>query len=176
MISKISKYNIDLRLVEIEDAELLISFRTDERRKRFISATDRDVSKQIEWLRGYKSREAEGIEYYFIATDSNGEKFCTYRVYNFDDNIVEIGSWVTKPNYSNSLNSVKVDLLMKEFVFETLNFDKLCFEVRRDNKSVVRYHKLFGPRIIRETDQDIFFELSKNTFYSNRLTKFKNIV
>lgn len=165
---EIEKYGIKLVPVELSDASFVIDLRTDIKKSRFISSTDADLQQQIDWIKGYKARESRGEEYYFIGIDENSERFATYRIYNIEPDQAEIGSWITKPGYSKAQNSIKMDIIMKEFVFEVLGFSKLKFEVRRENTSVVRYHKMFGPTIIKETDQDIFFLLSKENFYANR--------
>ncbi len=101
---KIEKYGIKLQSVDIDDAEFIILIRTDTRKSRYISSTVSDVDLQIQWIKDYKQREAQNKEYYFIAIDENDEKFATYRVYNIEDDICEIGSWVSKPGYENANN------------------------------------------------------------------------
>lgn len=169
------KYNIKLSTVKEEDALFIIALRTDLMRSRFIYSTNSDVELQKEWIRSYKKREAVKEEFYFIATDENGERFATYRVYNFEDDICEIGSWVSKPNYNNAVNSIKVDIIMKEFVFETLQFEQLKFEVNKKNTSVIKYHKLFAPDIVNETTENYFFVLHKENFEKKRKQIFRNI-
>ncbi|MDY0933038.1 GNAT family N-acetyltransferase [Chryseobacterium sp. CFBP8996] len=171
----IEKYSIKLHTVEEEDALFIINLRTDLKRSRFISSTNSDVELQKEWIRNYKIREGKNIEFYFIATDENGEKFATYRVYNFEDDICEIGSWISKPKYNNAVNSIKVDIIMKEFVFETLQFPQLRFEVNKKNTSVIKYHKLFAPDIVNETQQNFYFVLQKENFENKRKQIFRNI-
>jgi RimJ/RimL family protein N-acetyltransferase len=171
----INKYGISLRSARESDAELILSLRNDEKNKRFISKTDSSIEEQRRWLRIYEGKEKEKIEYYFIATDEFGEDFATYRIYNISKDHIEIGSWVSKPNYINSLNPIKVDILLKEYVFDQLGYDELFFDVRKENKTVLRYHRLFGPEIIKESELDIFFRLSKKAFIENRMQIFKKI-
>lgn len=170
----IKKYGIKLRLVEETDAAFILKLRKDKDRSRYISATDPDVEKQEIWIRKYKAREAEGLEYYFIAEDEFGVPFATYRVYDITDDSAIIGSWVSIPGYTNASNSIKVDIMVKEFVFSTLKFNKILFDVRRNNKSVLRYHKMYNPSVIRETDNDIFFELTRENFFQRSFLLFKN--
>ena len=172
---KIEKYGIKLQSVDVDDAEFIILIRTDTRKSRYISSTGADIDLQIQWIKDYKEREAQNKEYYFIAIDENDEKFATYRVYNIEDDICEIGSWVSKPGYENANNSIKVDLIMKEFVFETLKYSKLRFEVNKANKSVVKYHKLFNPTLISESENNNYFILEKENFEIRRNKIFSNI-
>ena len=55
-----------LRLVQLEDAEFILTLRMDERLNRFISMVEAGLNKQVAWLVSYKAREANGEEYYFI--------------------------------------------------------------------------------------------------------------
>ena len=171
----VEKYNISLRSVEENDAAFIISLRTDAKKSRYISNTSKDIEVQQEWIKNYKIKEADKKEFYFIAIDENQKKFATYRVYNIDEDICEIGSWVSKPNYSNTNNSIKVDIIMKEFVFEILGFSKLRFEVNKENYSVIKYHKLFNPNIVKETEENFYFVLHKYDFEESRNKFFKNI-
>lgn len=171
----IKKYNIILQPVEENDAEFIISLRTDPKKSRFISVTQNDVDKQKDWIRAYKIKEENEAEFYFIATDENNVKFATYRLYNIEDDICEIGSWVSKPDYDNAINSIKVDIIMKEFVFDNLGYDQLRFEVNKNNFSVVKYHKLFSPKLVGEDDKNYYFVLDKQSFKAKRSQVFKNI-
>ncbi len=161
-------------MVEETDADFIILLRTDTSKSKFISPTDSDVNKQKEWIRKYKEREKSGDEYYFIAIDENEEKFATYRIYNKMNDSIEIGSFVSKPFYNIPINVIKVDVILKEFVFTSLGYDQLNFEVRKENKSVVSYHKKFHPYLEKEDDLNFYFVLAKENFLVNK-TKFEKL-
>lgn len=171
----IEKYNIKLQTVEEDDAEFIIALRTDGMRSRFISTTSSDIELQKEWIRNYKIKEKNKTEFYFIAIDENNEKFATYRLYNIEDDICEIGSWVSKPDYTNINNSIKVDIIMKEFAFHSLGYHKVRFEINKNNSSVIRYHKLFAPEVVKETEENFYFVLQRKNFEEKRNQIFKNI-
>lgn len=174
-MTRISKYGISLRLVEEEDAGFILFLRKDKSKSRFISKTDCDIEKQKEWIRKYKEREKDEQEYYFIASDSEGEDFATYRVYNIIGGVPEIGSWVSKPNYKNFKNSIRVDIAIKDYVFEELDYDSLRFEVRRKNYSVNKYHKLFNPMLIEANETDNYYILNRNAYTKARKEVLKKI-
>jgi len=170
----LNKYGITLRPVTENDASLIISIRTDDNKSRFISKTSEDIELQKTWITKYKLREQKKQEYYFIAVDENGIEFATYRVYDIESGLPEIGSWVSLPGYTKPKNSIKVDVLVKEFVFTDLNFEKLKFEVRKENLSVIKYHKLFSPTIYKETEKDIYFTLEREIFLDLKYKLFKD--
>lgn len=175
ILNEINNYGIKLRLVEETDANFIIDLRTDKLKSKFISNTDSDVEKQKKWIRDYKRREQKGDEYYFIAIDENDTEFATYRIYNKTEKSIEIGSFVSKPLYDNPINVIKVDIILKTFVFTSLRFDKLNFEVRKGNKSVVNYHKKFNPDLVKEDDLNYYFILNKKNFFDSK-TKFEKLL
>lgn len=167
---------INLRLVETNDASFIVSIRNNEKKSRFISNTSPDIDIQKQWIESYKKREQEQKEYYFIAFDENDEDFATYRIYKIDSGLPEIGSWVSKPNYLNIKNSIKVDIAIKNYVLNELNFDSLQFEVRKENLSVNNYHKLFQPKLVKTDDNNNYYILEKKIFNAciqNIIKKFK---
>lgn len=165
---EINNFDITLRLAELDDASFIVDLRNDEKKSRFISQSTSDESQQKEWLRGYKLRESQGLEYYFIAEDKNSNPFATYRVYNINENTVDIGSWITVPGWKFPLDAIKVDFLVKDFVFNKLNYGVLKFDVRKLNKSVINYHKKYNPTIIDEDENNFYFELTKQNFQETR--------
>lgn len=170
----IEKYGIVLRPVEIEDAEFIVKLRTHKNKSIFISKSSSEVDKQREWINSYKRREKEGKEYYFIGLNTSKESFATYRIYNIEKNSIEIGSWISDPDYpSYSLDPVKLDVLVKEYVFNKLGYEELKFEVRKENKKVVNYHKRFRSEIVREDELNYYFTLTKTSFltYSINIKK-----
>lgn len=167
---------IKLRLVEEEDAPFIVSIRNDEKKSRFISKTSSDIEVQRKWIIDYKTREEQKKEYYFIASDENQENFATYRIYKIDSGTPEIGSWVSKPEYPNIKNIVKVDIAVKNYVLNELQFDTIQFEVRKKNTSVIAYHSIFQPKLIGDDEENNYYLLDKTTFNNilpNILKKFK---
>lgn len=147
-----------LRLVEEDDAGFIISLRNDEQLGKHLSFTNPDVALQKEWIRNYKKREAEKTEFYFIAISNSGEPLGLSRVYNFLEESFELGSWIFKRGLPESI-PVMADIALRNFGFEQLGFAICRFEVRKANKSVVRYHKLFHPELTGEDELNYYFSL-----------------
>lgn len=164
----IHKFNIKLRLVEESDSEFIIDIRTDSTKSKFISPTHSDIEEQKKWIREYKQREKVEDEFYFVAIDENDVKFATYRLYNKNNDSIEVGSFVSKPFYKIALNVIKVDVILKTYVFEVLGFKTLNFEVRKKNKSVISYHNKFKPLLIKEDELNYYYKLDKNSFFENK--------
>ncbi len=163
-----------MRLVEESDAEFIVDIRTDSSKSKFISFTNSNIEEQKKWIREYKNREKAEEEFYYIAIDENDEKFATYRLYNKNNNSIEVGSFVSKPFYKIALNVIKVDVILKTYVFEVLGYNSLNFEVRKNNKSVIIYHNKFKPQLTKEDDLNYYFKLEKDSFFANK-NKFEKL-
>jgi len=163
----INKYGIILRLVEEGDAEFILNLRTDSKLSKFISYTSPDIDEQIKWIRDYKSREKEGLEYYFIAVDQDGNRYGTIRLYNLDDKSFEIGSWLFSKKSPLGM-AVKTHVLGYEIGFEHLKADYCRFEVRKQNTAVLKYVEFFQPKLVNDDNLNFYFILTKENFYQRK--------
>lgn len=168
----IDKYGIQLRLAEISDADFILSLRTDSNLNQHLSFTSNDINKQVEWLTNYKLREAKKQEYYFVA-EIAGMPYGTTRLYNFDEQSFETGSWLFSKETPTGV-AIKADIIGREFGFEALKAKHCRFEVRKENKSVVRYHLGYKPNLTKEDELNFYFTLAQEDFniHKNKLLKF----
>ena len=72
--------DIRLRLITENDAEYVLSLRKDKRYNQYLSAVNSTVEEQMEWIRRYKSDEAEGKQYYFIIERLDDVRCGTVRI------------------------------------------------------------------------------------------------
>src|ERR1700748_3438835 len=145
---KLLRYDIILKLVEEQDAQFIVDLRQAERNK-YISASGLDVLNQINWIKAYKTREENDQEYYFIVQDKKGIPWGTTRLYNFNGDHFEVGSWVFLKNSPSGV-AIKADIIARELGFEELGFNICNFTVNKDNKSVLRYHYGYQPQIVAQ--------------------------
>jgi RimJ/RimL family protein N-acetyltransferase len=167
MIEPFEKYGLTFRTVEEEDASFIVELRTNEVLSRFLSPTSANVEQQKEWIRNYKQREADNKEAYFISLDEKGNRLGLNRLYNYEDDCFEIGSWLYKPGLNVSV-AILGDLAARDYGFEKLGFGFCKFEVRRANVSVVKYHLGFKPEKTGENELDYFFRLSYDNYKKQR--------
>ena len=166
-MKSIEKYGIKLRTVEIEDADFILNLRTDPILSQFISFTEPDIDAQIKWIKDYKIREKEGLEYYYIALDQNGEKHGTIRIYNFDEKSFEIGSWLFRREAPLGM-AVKAQFIGFETGFNLLNSEYCRLEIRKRNTQVVRHMKGFDAPVVKEDELNYYYELTKENFYKRK--------
>ncbi|MCW3106736.1 MAG: Butyryltransferase [Segetibacter sp.] len=167
MIGQFNKYGLTFRTVEEEDAFFILELRNNQVLSRFLSPTNPDVEQQKEWIRCYKQREEQNEEAYFISLDDKGGRQGLNRLYNYEKDCYEIGSWLYKPGLDMSV-AILGDLAARDYGFETLGFSTCKFEVRKANLSVVKYHLRFNPEKIGETDFDYYFSLSYDNYKKQR--------
>jgi hypothetical protein len=164
MFVPFNKYGCEFRLVNEDDAAFVYRLRTDPLLSKYLNPVKGNVKEQVNWIREYKKREILGLEYYFISSDPiSGSKLGLNRLCNFKKNSFEIGSWLYLPQ-SDISKSILGDIAIREFGFDSLGYENCHFEVRKENKSVVRYHKGYFPDLVMEDSLNYYFILTKEKF------------
>lgn len=141
---EMDKYGIHVRLVNEDDAEFTLSLRTNERLSRFIHSTENNLEKQIAYIREYKCRELQGLDYYFIYF-WQGAPAGVNRIYHITDDEFTFGSWVFDENLPYWVSCAGA-IIAREIGFEVLGKEK---EVdvegtHEDNKGVIMFSRLLG--------------------------------
>ncbi len=163
---EITKYGLHCRLVNEDDAEFIVKLRADEKRSRFIHASGTDIEVQKEWIRKYKKREAEGLEFYFIY-EIDGKPFGVNRIYDIMSDHCTEGSWVCLP-IEDSSKTIASALIIRDLIFEYFDFEYDLFNVSVGNNKVKKFHKISGATIIGETPEEYTFRLDQKDYIENR--------
>jgi RimJ/RimL family protein N-acetyltransferase len=152
--------NINLRDVEIDDADFLLKLRTDEKKSRFLNKTENDLQKQIEYIKKYKAAEDE---YYFIIEAKGKQKLGCFRIYDIYGDSFCIGSWIIADD-APEMTAIESIILIYEFGFSKLGYGHCHFDVRKENRSVQRLHEMYGARKTGETELDYLYGFDKVSF------------
>lgn len=155
---------VNLREVTTDDAEFILKLRCDEKKSKFLHKTEYNVEKQVDYIKSYLKKDDE---WYFIVENKNHKPLGTVRIYDVKGKQYTGGSWLMVDEASPS-EVLEGSLLLRNYAFNVLGFEKDFYDVRKGNKKVVRYHKICGAKIVDENDIDYFFELTKETFENNR--------
>lgn len=155
---------VNLREVAVDDAEFILKLRCDEKKSRFLHKTEYNVEKQVEYIKNYLKKDNE---WYFIIENKEHKPLGTVRIYDVEGDKYTGGSWLMSDE-ATAQQVLEGDMLMKKYSFDVLGFNKNCFDVRKENKKVVRFHKICGAKIVDENDIDYFFELTKENFETNK--------
>ncbi len=159
----LDRYGLHTRFVEESDADFILKLRTDTRLGRFLNSTKPDKEAQIIWTKEYKKRELAGVDYYFVFEKPKGTPLGVCRIYDVEEDEFTIGSWLFSPDAPVG-SAILADIITREIAFELMPEKKLRFDVRRGNINVLRYQNTYKPIILRESSEDVFFELSRENF------------
>lgn len=153
-----------LREVVLDDAEFILSLRTDPGKNRYLSPTASDVSQQRAFIERYQQSLTD---YYFIICDWQAKSLGTVRIYDIQGDSFCWGSWILSADAPTSA-AIESALLLYDFAFYSLHYKFAHFDVRKENLSVVDFHKRFGALIIQADELDYFFNYSRDSYGSVR--------
>lgn len=167
----VSGKNINLRTVDINDAEFIYTMRQNQDKTKYLSKVTGTVESQKEWIKNYKQREQDKKEFYFVIESKEKEKLGLVRMYDFkDDSFLGNsqssfcwGSWLIKEDAPKT-TAIESALQIYEFGFYSLGFEKSHFDVRKGNDKVIAFHQRFGAKIVDEDALDYFFNFEKNDY------------
>ncbi len=167
----IENKSIILRDVEVDDAEFILSLRCDSNKAKFLNKTENNIEQQKEYIKKYK---AKNNEWYFIIENKEHEPLGTVRIYDvINNNDFCWGSWIIKDG-APVATGIASAVLIYEYAFYKLNFTKVHFDVRKENRSVRNFHERFGAECIKENKLDSFYIYSKEKYEKirNRYIKY----
>ena len=159
------KYGLLFRFVNEDDAEFVYALRSDKKLSKYIHDIDGDVENQREWIRKYKEREKNGVEYYFIFF-KEGQPVGLFRLYSFKGTTFTSGSWVMAPG--SPLDAVvAIPLICREIAFDELGmeFEDNYDACHVDNKKVIKFNLMFGCKIYKH------FQDVKGEYVAMSMTK-----
>lgn len=157
---KLEAKSINLRLVDIDDAEFILGLRLDDHYNKYLSAVSPEITAQRVWIKKYKELELAGQEYYFIIERKDGVKCGTVRIYDLKNNSFSWGSWILNEDKTR-FSALESAFLVYEFGFEKLGFAKSHFEVVKGNEKVISFHEKMGATLISEDEIHFYYEITK---------------
>lgn len=160
----LDKYGLKVRLINQNDADFILSLRANPHRTKYMITLEYNIKNQIKWIKEYKKREKEGLDYYFIYSSIKGKPIGVNRNSHID--------LKTKSAKANSLIAVcglkyealKMELIRNEIVFDLLEMDTIWAEVHKRNSKAVRIFKLFGYKFKDSGTKFFHVSLTKDNF------------
>lgn len=159
----ISGKYINLRTAEISDAEFILSLRLNKKLSQYLKSTDPSIEKQKLWI---EQKQKQKNDYHMIIELKDGSKIGVIAIYDIKDGIFEWGRWIISPN-SPIYVSLESCYLAYNFAFNTLGLRVTKGKIRKNNKSVLRFHLNYGAEITKEDDIYIYISYHKNDFNSD---------
>lgn len=164
--------NINLRLIEVSDASFIATLRNN--KGLYLSKGDYSIKNQEEWIKNYKIREAKNLEFYFVIESKDGEDLGVVRIYDLTAASFCWGSWIIKDGAPASA-AIESAFLVYDYGFFKLGFEASHFDVRKENKSVVKFHLSCGAKIISEDKLNYYFSFELQD-YKIMKNKYKNFL
>ena len=160
---EMDRFGLHFRFVKEEDAEFIIQLRTDKQLNQYINNTSSDIEAQKNWIRMYKQREREGIDYYFIVYYKL-EPCGLFRIYNITKESFTSGSWIFKRSCDFRI-PILADIAIVSLAYKLFPEKNHVFDVRKGNNKVIKYHKSFNPVLIKEDELNYYYMLPRDNFY-----------
>ena len=156
-------YSIYFREITEADTEYVYYLRTSENYNEHISTVSSDVEVQRKYIVSYlRGNSYKRSSYYLIILNKETGLRCgTVRIYNFDTDYFEWGSWILDCNKSRSA-AMETSIFVYEYAFNVLGFSRSKFEVNKNNEKVVRFHLKSGAQITDESKINYYFQISNN--------------
>ena len=149
--------NLIFRNADADDSAFIVSVRTDQRNRRFLSPTSTEIEEQVEWMRKY---EISTDQAYFVIEDTSGRKAGTIRIYDQIGDSFCWGSWIIKDGMPSSY-AVESALILYRYALDILGFTRSRFAIRKANRSVWQFMERFGGERTAETETDYHYQTGK---------------
>lgn len=166
--SRVVGQTLVFRDATVNDAEFILSLRSDAKKSKYLSATSNDLRLQEVWLEEYVQKNEQA---YFIIENKVHEALGTVRLYGAVGDSFCWGSWIVKAGAA-PIVAIESALMVYSYALGHLGFKTAYFDVRQGNESVWQFHERFGARRIDQNETDIYFEIS-NEAILNSLRRYR---
>lgn len=156
------KYGIEVRLVEEKDAKFILDLRIDSELDTYMRKVPNDINLQINWIKDYKKREQEGLEYYFIY-HVNGFPIGVNRMINIRNDSWMGASLIFKKNCPPG-TPILATLIQYHIGFEVLDKSVLFGDILKGNEKAIRFNQFLGSDFIYENENMFYIILSKKSY------------
>lgn len=166
-LARVEGPNIALRLITPDDAAYVHDLRLNPAYNQHLSEVRGTAEDQRRWIADYKSREAEGREFYYVIERKDGRPCGVVRLYDLDADSFTWGSWIldaTKPPKA----ALESAVLSFGLGFEALGRSVAKIDVRVGNEHAQAFYRRMGMTQTHQTETDIFFTYPRTRFQADR--------
>jgi RimJ/RimL family protein N-acetyltransferase len=174
LIARVEGPNLILRLIKPDDAAYVHGLRTNPLYKSYLSKVTGTVQDQRAWIEGYQAREAAGQEFYYVIERKDGMRCGLVRLYDFDVESFSWGSWVLDENKTHKA-ALESAILSFGVGFDALGVQLANVDVRVANEHAAAFYRRLGMVETHRTDQDIFFNYTREQFETGRTHYLKQL-
>ncbi len=166
-LSRVEGPNLALRLLRQDDAQYVYALRTDPALNRHLSKVRGTVEDQRRWIENYKTREAEGREFYYMIERKDGRRCGLVRLYDIDQESFTWGSWILDHNKPRKA-ALESAVLSFGLGFDILHREKALVDVRVRNEHATAFYRRFGMTETHRTEQNIYFVYPQPKYAADR--------
>lgn len=162
-LARVEGPNLILRLIRHEDADYVHALRTDLAYNRHLSEVRGTAEDQRRWIEGYKAREADLREFYYVIERKDGTRCGLVRLYDIGADSFTWGSWILDRNKTRKA-ALESAVLSFGVGFDELGRVKALVDVRIGNEHALAIYQRLGMIELRRDDQDIYFIYPRSRF------------
>ena len=174
LIARVEGPNLILRLIKPDDAAYVHGLRTNPMYNGHLSKVTGTVQDQRAWIEGYQARESAGQEFYYVIERKDGTRCGLVRLYDFDVESFSWGSWVLDENKTRKA-ALESAILSFGVGFDALGVQLVNVDVRVTNEHAAAFYRRLGMEETHRTDQDIFFNYTREKFDTDRTHHLKQL-
>lgn len=166
---------VNLRAVQVGDAEITFSMRSDREKTKYMHPVYGTVEDQREYIK--KQRKKEG-DYLFVVTDKMGKIIGMRGIYDVSNGHAESGRTI---GYGDAFQNMEALLLGLDFAFEILNVDKVFMDAAIENQSVRGIQIQLGAKEYKrdkmpELEYEYVFSVLDRNDYSNSRSRIMKLI
>jgi len=166
-LARIEGPNLTLRLIRPEDADYVHALRSDPAYSRHISKVRGTAEDQRRWIEGYKAREADLRELYYVIERKDGIRCGLVRLYDIGADSFTWGSWILDHNKTRKA-ALESAMLSYGVGFDRLDLSFANIDVRISNTHAEAFYRRLGLTEIRRDAQDIYLTYPRSRFEADR--------
>lgn len=166
-LTRVSGPNLNLRLIQPEDAAYVHALRSDPAYNRHLSEVRGTVDDQRRWIEVYKAREADLRELYYVIERTDATRCGLVRLYEISTDSFTWGSWILDHNKTRKA-ALESAVLSFGVGFDLLGLPTANIDVRIGNEKAVAFYQRLRMTEVRRDDQDIYFTYPRSQFEADR--------
>lgn len=166
-LARVEGPNLILRLIRPEDADYVHTLRTDPAYNRHLSEVRGTAEDQRRWIEGYKARETDLREFYYVIERKDGTRCGLVRLYDIGSDSFTWGSWILDHNKTRKA-ALESAVLSFGVGFDGLGLPQALVDVRIGNEQALAIYQRFGMTEVRRDDRDIYFTYPRRRFDADR--------
>lgn len=166
-LARVEGPNLTLRLIRPEDADYVHALRIDPAYNRHLSEVRGTADDQRRWIEGYKVREADLLELYYVIERKNGIRCGLIRLYNINADSFTWGSWILDHNKTRKA-ALESAILSFGVGFDSLGLSQALVDVRIANSQALAIYQRLEMVERWRDDQDIYFTYHRSRFDADR--------